>query len=610
MIKSIITNQKSIRIIYILILTLTFIKVYSAIFDEKISLVGDNVSYYILGNALADGEGYTNIQHLEKEPHYHYPPGYPMLIAGTIKLFSSNTTTIKIANGVFLLGAIVLLFFIIKRLTENNHIAFATCFITLLNYHILSYAMIMMSEIPFLFFSMLCLWLFLKVDFSKPVYKNGIFFLLIICLSFSFYIRSIALALFASFAAFLLLKKYWKYLATLIGGFVLLYLPWIIRGKSSSGNTYVSQVSLKNPYEPELGTVGFSDILERIFINLERYITKEIPSSILHTNDVVYTEATASIVAWFLGLIIIVLIGFGLVRLQKFRIFILLYLLAFFSLLLLWPSVWYGTRFILPLLPIILCLLIYAIKEILTLLSVVTFPKNASYATFGFMVLLLGIWSFWYGSASISKLQTQAEGIYINNYQNYFTLAKWIQENAPDDAVTAVRKEGLFYLFSKKNVTNYLKTHDKEAHLEYLKRKKVKYVVVDQLGFSSTSAYLVPLIDTYPNKFKLVKELKNPNTYLMEFHPELGYTGTWKNGKRNGLGTYLWEDGQKYVGEWKDDLRHGKGTVYFTDDTYIEGVWENGKLEGEVLKKSKDGSVLERSSYSNNIKVKIIDETN
>lgn len=610
MIKSIASNQRLVRIVYILILTVTFSTIYSNIFDKKVSLVGDNASYYILGNAIANGDGYTNIQHLETEAHYHYPPGYPVLIAGVSKLFSNDIVYIKMFNGVLLLGAILLLFFIVKRLAQNDHIAFATGFLTLLNYHVLEYSTIMMSEIPFLFFSMLCVWLFLKIDFSKSVLKNSTFYLMLICLTFSFYIRSVALALFVSVAFFLFLKKQWKYLYSLIGGFALLYLPWILRSADSTGNSYIHQLFLKNPYKPELGSVDFFDICERVVVNLERYITKEIPSSLAYVKDITYTEAAAPLAEWMLGILILGVVLFGVLRLQKFRIFIASYMLAFFALLMVWPHVWFGTRFLLPLIPLLIFLFIFGMIESFKLIripSVLKYKKNLVSIC---MVVMLCFWSFTYGKESISRLKMKAQGAYANNYKNYFTLADWVRINTPENAVTSVRKEGLFYLFSKKNVTNYLKTSDKEAQIEYLKSKNVNYVVVAQLGYSSTSKYLVPAIDRYPNKFKVIKEFKNPNTYLMEFLPELGYWGTWENGKRNGLGTYVWEDGQKYEGYWKNDVRHGKGTVYFKNGERISGVWENGKLHGEAIKRAKNGEIIEKSLYENNIKVKVIDEAN
>ncbi|WP_430409605.1 glycosyltransferase family 39 protein [Kordia sp.] len=610
MITSITSNPRRIRIIYILLLIVAFFAIYNTIFDEKVSLGGDNASYYILGNAIANGEGYTNIQHLDKSAHYHYPPGYPVIIAGVTKVFPNDIITIKVVNGVLLLGAILLLFFIIKRLTENHHIAFAVCFVTLLNYHILGYATIMMSEIPYLFFSLLCLWLFLKIDFTKPVFKNWRFFLLLIFLSFSFYIRSVALALVVSLGAFLFFKKRWHYVYTLVGGFVLLYLPWILRSRNYTGNTYVSQLLLKNPYKPELGSVDFIDICERVLINIERYITKELPSSILSSKDVLYTGASTSIVEWLVGFLIIGVVVFGIFRLKKFRTLIALYMLAFFGLLIAWPYVWFGTRFLVPLIPLLIFLFIFGMIEIFSAFRLKIFPKYKKSLIPSLIVCILASWSFIYGKASIGKLKAQAKGVYTGNYQNYFELADWVNKNTPENSVTSVRKEGLFYLFSKKNVTSYQKTPNREAQIEYLKSKNVDYVVVAQLGYSSTEKYLVPVIDRYPKKFKMIKQLNNPNTYLLQFLPELGYSGTWENGKRNGLGTYVWEDGQKYEGYWKNDLRHGKGIVHFKNGESLSGVWENGKLQGEVLKRAKNGQIIEKSIYENNVKIKIINEAN
>ncbi|MFK7748677.1 MAG: phospholipid carrier-dependent glycosyltransferase [Kordia sp.] len=603
------SNPSRVKVAYLLLLIASFFVIYSTIFDEKVSLGGDNASYYILGNSIANGDGYTNIHHAEKEAHYHYPPGYPTLIAGAVTLFSNDIITVKILNGVFLLGAILLLFFIVKKLSQNHHIAFAVSFISLLNYHILGYATIMMSEIPFLFFSLLCIWLFLKNDFSKPIFKNWHFLLLLICLSFSFYLRSIALALFVSMVCFVVIKKKWRYLLGFVGGFVVLYLPWMLRNSSAS-NTYVSQLSLKNPYQPEQGSIGFSDIIERISINIERYITKEIPSGLTSSKEIIYTDASAPITEWFIGFLLLIGIAFGIYKLPKYSTFILLYVLAFFGLLMVWPSVWYGTRFLVPLIPLLIFLCIFGMISFLEWIQEKCIPKKIKNFTAILTVILLSFWSFMYGSDAVSKLKLKAETEYADNYKNYFALADWIKENANATSVTAVRKEGLFYLFSQKNVTNYKKTLDKEAQLEHLKAKNVDYVIVAQLGYSSTSKYVVPVIDRYPNKFKMIKQLQNPNTYLMQFVPELGYSGDWKDDKRNGFGTYVWEDGQKYVGQWKDNVRHGKGIVSFKNGEQLEGVWINGKLNGEVVKKDKNNVVIEKSNYKDNVKIEVIYEAN
>jgi hypothetical protein len=49
----------------------------------------------------------------------------------------------------------------------------------------------------------------------------------------------------------------------------------------------------------------------------------------------------------------------------------------------------------------------------------------------------------------------------------------------------------------------------------------------------------------------------------------------------NGYGTYIINDGDKYVGEWKDGLRNGQGTYTDADGTIDKGLWENDEFLGE-----------------------------
>ena len=53
-------------------------------------------------------------------------------------------------------------------------------------------------------------------------------------------------------------------------------------------------------------------------------------------------------------------------------------------------------------------------------------------------------------------------------------------------------------------------TLDMEEQISFLKRNETDYVVLEQLGYSSTNRYLYPVIKRYPNKFKLIKHIKSP----------------------------------------------------------------------------------------------------
>jgi hypothetical protein len=71
------------------------------------------------------------------------------------------------------------------------------------------------------------------------------------------------------------------------------------------------------------------------------------------------------------------------------------------------------------------------------------------------------------------------------------------------------------------------------------------------------------------------------------------YVGEWKNGKKNGQGTYTWKDGRKYLGEYKDGKRHGQGTQTWSDGMKYVGEWKNGR-EWNGTSYNKNGNTHEK----------------
>ncbi|WP_258104280.1 glycosyltransferase family 39 protein [Marinoscillum sp. MHG1-6] len=597
-------SSKKMTFIYLAILIIAWFKVYSEVFDEKINLGGDNAGYYILGNALANGDGYTNIHTLNKTPHNHFPPGYPVIIATTIKLFSNDIVTIKRVSGFFFLLSIGMIFIIIARITDNYHVAFLVSALCIVNVHMLTYATIMMSEIPFLFFSLLCLWLFIDLDFSGPFWKNWKFLVFILVLVFTYHIRSTALALIAAMMVYLLITRNWLYLASFVVGVAALMIPWMMRTSSLGGSSYMKQIVMINPYRPELGGMELADWFSRFWENLERYLTREIPSGVFNFLKVTNYNDPITSKEWVIGLIIFAIMLFGLTRIKKYGLLIFLYLGASFGILLLWPPVWTGQRFLLPLIPILAFLFIYGTVHLIKKLAETASQKSFSEATVSvFLIILMIVGMKSYAGPSIDTLSRQAKGKWIPRYQNYFDLAKWAGQNLPDTSVISCRKQQLFYVYSNRYVAGYKYTLDAEDLIEALKASSVDYVILDQLGYSSTGRYLLPAIKKYPEKFQNVAQLKNPDTYLLKFEPQLGYWGEWKDNKRNGMGSYTWKSNQKYVGQWENGLRNGKGTLYLPDGTTMEGRWTDDKLNGEVIVKGPNGDIIRTENYLDNQKL-------
>ena len=56
------------------------------------------------------------------------------------------------------------------------------------------------------------------------------------------------------------------------------------------------------------------------------------------------------------------------------------------------------------------------------------------------------------------------------------------------------------------------------------------------------------------------------------------YTGDFKDGKRHGIGKYVYPNGDTYEGEFFQNTFHGQGKFTYTNGDVYEGQWENNKF--------------------------------
>jgi len=64
----------------------------------------------------------------------------------------------------------------------------------------------------------------------------------------------------------------------------------------------------------------------------------------------------------------------------------------------------------------------------------------------------------------------------------------------------------------------------------------------------------------------------------MKFYLVGTYTGSFREGKRDGNGQFTWINGDQYLGEWKDDKMNGKGIYTFSDGTCYEGTFKDDEM--------------------------------
>ena len=501
-----ISSEKKFLIVYLLILLFTFIPSYNHIFDKKIAFLGDNAAYYVFGRAIAHGDGFVNAHIMSKSPVNSYPPGYPAFISVVMKTFGEDISTIKKTNGLLYFLSLVVLFFFFRQISKNIHLSFILTLVMLFNFYLLQYSTWMMSEIPFIFFSSLSLLGLAQLDLKKNPIKEPWFYVFILSMLASYYIRSQGIALFGGAFLFLLIQKNWKYLLATSVGFIALIIPWIIRNNNIGGTSpYEKALTYKDYYNRANGKMeGIDDWIDRFSENFSRYMSNEIPSALFGYQP---DYSTGSM---FTGFLILAIIGFGIFKAKKLQIAIASYILATFAILMIWPPVWTGVRFMLPIVPLLIFFFFSGIYHIIAFILIKMKSSEIiihRYVPYAFILI-----AFIY-TPKLEVLSKQAKKPMESIYYTYFDLAKWTKKNLPEDAIILCRKPLLFHLFSEHYVHGFIKKNDQEEVLEIMKENKYTHIVLYGDGLSQR--YLVPIIQKYPNKFPVIQKVGNPPVYLL-----------------------------------------------------------------------------------------------
>ena len=494
-------------------LTIIFLLSFAYIYNEKFDLNGDNCTYYINATAIAQGEGYADISNIDSPPTNTYPPAYPATMA-VIRLFTDNIQPQKWMNGIFLLCSGLLLFTLLRRWSIPDSIAFISVSSFFMSQLVLNFATMMMAEMLALFTSVLAVWLITKRDKEKPFFRDTSFYWLIVVVVYSYFTRTQGIALVAAIACCLLINRRCLESGAFVLGFWLCTLPWTFRNKwlGIGDNRYIDMLTLANPWRPDEGRLSLGEYIGRMGDTLQMLFTKALPDSLPPYLDVNYEQAT-TLGEWMMGGVLTILIVVGFMRLKQVGWLFGLYSLATIGVISLFstPS---GNRYLAAVIPFMfvgLMVGVYVVAEMLM-------RRLKLQAKWIGWVLLPIV--FICSSPRLEYLRAINKSPYPPNYQHFFDIARLVKEKLPPNTVVASRKGNLFYMYSKGSVAGYRWTADSDEVIRGLIEDKVDFVVLEQLGYSSTRLYLYPAIQKNEELFQPVVHLPNPDTYLLRFDRE------------------------------------------------------------------------------------------
>ena len=469
---------------------------------------GDSANYLTLARSLLQHHSYTDLYDPNQPPHTKYPPVFPLLLMIGMIVGLKTWVQLKLLMVVIGTAAAATTYLWIRQ-RGMPALAVGVGVLLACSAGVLEQSHWLLSDVPFWLFTMLAL---LGFDRLRGDSRTA-FAIAVAATALAYFTRSAGLPLVLAAALWLTWQRRWRQLAAFAATILPLAFLWWLRAHQTGGVDYAQEFWFIDPYQPHLGRIGVAELFERIGTNIQKYATIHIP--ILLSG-----RRSAGMAAISLLLILLAIAGWILrLRAPLVAEFMMpLYL----GLLCVWPAVWSGERFILPVFPLLLYYAGFAVARVLRNAgSTVTLAAGAAV----FVLLLLFGAPRLQASVTAGRACTREyrEGekypcLYPGE-RSYFDAALWSSAALPDSAVLLSRKPRLFYEISNGiRGTQYPMTDDPAAFFALTDSIGARYVLFDRMS-GLASRYLAPIIVQRPAAFCLLRQFGDDGTVMFGILP-------------------------------------------------------------------------------------------
>lgn len=433
---------------------------------------GDNAGYITLAYSLLKNGTYTELFDPALPPHTKYPPVFPAILAALMAMGARTWTSLKAVALVSTVGTAALTFAWAQRRVGAAWGA-GVAVVLALSSAVVYYSHWILSDPTFVLFTVLALWALERADEEGA--PSGWLVLGVAAAGLAYFTRSAGLPLMVALLAWLALRRRWRALgasATAVGIPALL---WMLRARGPGTADYSAEFWLVDPYQPGLGRVGVMGLLGRAVANLQAYVTVYLPSGIVGGRG----TAVAVLGVALVGMALVGWLRRGRTRLGPAELFLPLY----GGLILLWPEVWSGDRFALPLYPVLLIYAASALKDVLE-------PRGRALTAGAGVLVFLGValpatkaWSGAVLDARACAAATRVAGpfaCYGPRVGNFVEAAEWAGANLPPGSSVLSRKPRIFYVLSGLPSRTFPFDESPEAHLTLAASLGTRYELMDQ----------------------------------------------------------------------------------------------------------------------------------
>lgn len=481
-------------------------------FDPKLALSGDNTEFMTLARSLVQGKGLSYISLPEPKPATKYPFGFPLMLAPFEWLAPGNWAAMN-WMVVLLLAASTPVFYQLAQDHLGRLPALLAALWCATIPALLDYGHQVMSEVPYLLFSLLALWM-IERSLKQPDLRHNYWLMGgFACMMWAYYLRGVGLVLVVAIFLYMLLSRRFHQAAILGGGAVLVALPWSLRNSAlGDEGSYFKQLVMVNPYYPERGALDLAGLVARVTENTGMYLANIVPDMFLPFGE---TPGTILNLASLALLVTAVWAAVICIR-QKRHLLLLTYGALYLSTVLVWPEQWAADRFLVPIAPVLVFFVVRVAMELSQWLERRGFGP-AGRVGLGWALALVLLFNL----NALRRLDQAGEADYRPAWRNYYEAGQWLKASTPAGAVICCRKDYWLYIVADRPCMVY-PFKEPEAVIANMEEQGVDYVVVDQLvqeGYSSTPKFLIPAIEKYPERFQLVWEQPDSYTFIFRFLP-------------------------------------------------------------------------------------------
>lgn len=472
------------------------------LFSPQLFTGGDNVMYLILAESLVSGKGYRDVHLPEEPPHTKFPVGFPLLLSIPKFIFSESVIAPKLLVLLTSLLAFVLIYRVYELVFRTRVTMLAIFYLFIPLFYI--YNHFVLSEIPYLCCSFAALYLFLKARKGR----HSLFYLSFVLAVFSFLIRSAGIALIVAMMIVLLIEKRFTYFVILLVVFLAAFIPWQIRSAGiPEASTYFDEILMRDPYDVQLGKIGVIDYATRILNNFVTYSFTISPQAFL---PLIRSRPLLVVV----GVFLLVFMVLGFVKpIRKFTVieyYFIISVLIMFS----WPRIWSASRFMLPLMPIIIIYFFCGLSLVARRVRVKYLAEVIVVA-----VIALNIVKIFPGAKqamrfNVAYFSGDKYAGYTPQWRSYLKVIEWIPSHIPDDKIIAARKPQFVYLLSKHKSRRCPFFENEEEVLSAFQRSD--YIILDKFRMDTNMKhFLRSVFEERREMFEVVYKTSEPVCYLI-----------------------------------------------------------------------------------------------